>query len=126
MTIRLFADGVENVSRRLHSTNLWMGWHRFLGFLTIRERDALEIAPQPRLSSQPRRVREGYYSDTLRRTGRCAAPFQVADARDRSPPYYGAAYRAFDPTGRIRTGAGTVNIIYYYCSPDEETAAQTT
>ena len=47
-----FADGVE---ARLSKTTLhkyWMGWRRFLGFLTITEQDALEIAPAKRLTTE--------------------------------------------------------------------------
>jgi hypothetical protein len=45
-----FSDGI---AARLAKTTLhkyWMGWRRFLGFLTIAEPEALEVAPTERLS----------------------------------------------------------------------------
>jgi hypothetical protein len=47
-----FSDGV---AARLAKTTLhkyWMGWRRFLGFLTIIEPEALEIAPPERLTNE--------------------------------------------------------------------------
>jgi hypothetical protein len=47
-----FSDGIAArlATRTLHK--YWMGWRRFLGFLTINEPEALEIAPPERLTTE--------------------------------------------------------------------------
>jgi len=83
-----FADGV---GARLSKTTLhkyWMGWRRFLGFLTITEPDALEIAPPKRLTTE--RVRR--FVEHLRETN---TPHSVAIQID---SLYGAA-RTLIPEG---------------------------
>ncbi len=76
-----FADGL---GERLSKTTLhkcWMGWRRFLGFLTITEPDALETAPSKRLTIE--RVRR--FVEHLRETN---TPHSVASQMD---SLYGAA-----------------------------------
>jgi integrase/recombinase XerD len=68
----------EGLGARLSKTTLhkyWMGWRRFLGFLTIIEHDALEIGPPKRLTTE--RVRR--FVEHLRETN---TPHSVAIQMD--------------------------------------------
>lgn len=76
--------GARLEERTLHK--YWMGWRRFLGFLTITEPDALELDPFERLT--PERVRR--FVEHLRKTN---TPHSVAIQID---SLYGAA-RTFMP-----------------------------
>jgi hypothetical protein len=78
------AAGVRLAKTTLH--RLWMGWRRFLGFLTITEATALEIAPAERVTLE--RVRR--FADHLAETN---TPHSVAIQMD---ALYGAA-RAMMP-----------------------------
>ena len=76
-----FADGPGG---RLAKTTLhkhWMGWRRFLGFLTLTEPDAFEKTPAERLTAE--RVRQ--FVEHLRETN---TPHSVAIQTD---SLYGAA-----------------------------------
>jgi integrase len=76
-----FSDGI---AARLAKTTLhkyWMGWRRFLGFLTITEPEALELAPPERLTNE--RVRR--FAKHLAETN---TPHSVAIQMD---SLYGAA-----------------------------------
>ena len=76
-----FSDGIAArlAKRTLHK--YWMGWRRFLGFLTITEPEALEIAPPERLTNE--RVRQ--FAKHLAETN---TPHSVAIQMD---SLYGAA-----------------------------------
>jgi integrase/recombinase XerD len=78
------APGARLAKTTLH--RLWMGWRRFLGFMTITEATALEIAPAERLTIE--RVRR--FADHLAETN---TPHSVAIQMD---ALYGAA-RAMMP-----------------------------
>jgi hypothetical protein len=73
------APGGRLAKTTLHK--LWMGWRRFLGFLTITEATALEIAPAERVIIE--RVRR--FADHLAETN---TPHSVAIQMD---AFYGAA-----------------------------------
>jgi integrase len=66
-----FSDAVGARMAKTTLHKLWMGWRRFLGFLTITEATALEIVPEERLTIQ--RVRR--FVDHLRETN---TPHSVA------------------------------------------------
>ena len=76
-----FADGVAARLAKATQHKYWMGWRRFLGFLTIAEPDALEIVPPQRLAID--RVRR--FVEHLRETN---TPHSVAIQLD---SLYGAA-----------------------------------
>jgi hypothetical protein len=76
-----FADGRSALLSKTTLHKYWMGWRRFLGFLTITEPDALEIKPTKRLTLE--RVRQ--FVDHLRETN---TPHSVAIQMD---SLYGAA-----------------------------------
>ena len=80
-----FSDGI---AARLAKTTLhkyWMGWRRFLGFLTITEPEALELAPPERLTNE--RVRQ--FAKHLAETN---TPHSVAIQMD-------SLYGAYDDAG---------------------------
>jgi integrase len=76
-----FADGRNALLSKTTLHKYWMGWRRFLGFLTIWEPSALEIAPKKRLTTE--RVRR--FVEHLRETN---TPHSVAIQMD---SLYGAA-----------------------------------
>jgi integrase len=78
------APGARLAKTTLH--RLWMGWRRFLGFLTIAESTALEIAPAERVTI----IRVRRFADHLAETN---TPHSVAIQMD---ALYGAA-RAMMP-----------------------------
>ena len=90
-----FSDGIAArlAERTLHK--YWMGWRRFLGFLTITEPEALEIAPPERLTAE--RVRR--FAKHLAETN---TPHSVAIQME---SLYGAA-RTMMPTSGLDVAAG--------------------